>query len=235
MPRPGSGPGHILALHDGIGAATFHRHTRFARELVERRQAEIKALPAIIEAALDDGYRFDTVSELMKIGEPQQAPGAQRPRLDGRCHNRSLSRLGGDPPRRTSTCGMTEAMTTGAARVLDDVIVIGGGHRRIDRGGDRSQAGASVTLVEARSTLGGRGRTSEVDGHLFNEGAHALYDGGVGVEVLARARHHPARRSSAPARVGPAATVRSSASPPARSDAMRTSLVGPGRRPSWPG
>jgi peptidoglycan/xylan/chitin deacetylase (PgdA/CDA1 family) len=72
------GTGHILALHDGIGAATFDRRSPLGRELIEKREAEIKVLPAIIEAALDDDFRFVTVSDLMSTGE-QPGPGSHVP------------------------------------------------------------------------------------------------------------------------------------------------------------
>jgi peptidoglycan/xylan/chitin deacetylase (PgdA/CDA1 family) len=71
-------PGHIVAMHDGIGAGTFDRKAAFARDLIEKRQDEIKALPAILESALDQGFRFVTVSELMAIGDVP-GPGAHVP------------------------------------------------------------------------------------------------------------------------------------------------------------
>jgi peptidoglycan/xylan/chitin deacetylase (PgdA/CDA1 family) len=71
-------PGHILALHDGIGAGTFDRNAPFARDLIEKRRDEIKALPAILESAVDQGYRFVTVSELMAIANVP-GPGAHVP------------------------------------------------------------------------------------------------------------------------------------------------------------
>ena len=72
------GNGHILAMHDGIGAGTFDRKAAFARELAEKREDEIKALPAILEAALDEGYTFVTASELMAAGGIAE-PGAHVP------------------------------------------------------------------------------------------------------------------------------------------------------------
>lgn len=72
------GPGHIMAMHDGIGAGTFDRKAAFARELAEKRDDEIAALPAIIETALEDGYRFLTVSDLMAVGGIP-GPGAHVP------------------------------------------------------------------------------------------------------------------------------------------------------------
>jgi peptidoglycan-N-acetylglucosamine deacetylase len=71
-------PGNIVAMHDGIGAGTFDRNAAFARDLIEKRTDEIKALPAILESALEQGYRFATVSELMAIGDVP-GPGAHVP------------------------------------------------------------------------------------------------------------------------------------------------------------
>jgi peptidoglycan-N-acetylglucosamine deacetylase len=72
------GPGHIMAMHDGIGAGTFDRKAAFARDLIEKREDEIAALPAILETALADGYRFLTVSDLMTVGGIP-GPGAHVP------------------------------------------------------------------------------------------------------------------------------------------------------------
>jgi len=72
------GNGHILALHDGIGAGTFNRRAHFARELAEKRRDEIKALPAILESALDSGYTFVRASQLMEAGGIAE-PGAHVP------------------------------------------------------------------------------------------------------------------------------------------------------------
>jgi peptidoglycan/xylan/chitin deacetylase (PgdA/CDA1 family) len=65
-------------MHDGIGAGTFDRTAAFARDLAEKRADEIKALPAILESALEEGYRFVTVSELLAIGNVP-GPGAHAP------------------------------------------------------------------------------------------------------------------------------------------------------------
>ncbi|HKY17136.1 MAG TPA: NAD(P)/FAD-dependent oxidoreductase [Microthrixaceae bacterium] len=77
-------------------------------------------------------------------------------------------------------------MDTGTtmASIPLDVIVVGGGLAGLTAAVNAARDGASVVLLEARSTLGGRGRTKDQAGFLFNEGAHALYDGGVGVKVL---------------------------------------------------
>jgi phytoene dehydrogenase-like protein len=65
-----------------------------------------------------------------------------------------------------------------------DVIVIGGGLAGLTAAATTARGGADVALVEARQLEGGRARTVERDGFLFNEGAHALYDGGLGMQVL---------------------------------------------------
>lgn len=62
-------PGAIVDLHDGIGRGTFDRQSDFATRLRRRRHTEIKALPAIIEGALERGLRWATVSELLAAGE----------------------------------------------------------------------------------------------------------------------------------------------------------------------
>jgi phytoene dehydrogenase-like protein len=107
----------------------------------------------------------------------------------------------------------------------DDVIVIGGGLAGLTAAATAARAGATVTVLEGRSTPGGRGRTRDVAGFLFNEGAHALYDGGIGVEVLGelgitpRGGHPPLKgwgwHEGAIRRI-PATPI----------DAMRTRLVG---------
>ncbi len=64
------------------------------------------------------------------------------------------------------------------------VIVIGGGLAGLSAAATAARAGAKVTLREARTSLGGRARTREDNGFLFNEGAHALYAGRAGIGVL---------------------------------------------------
>ena len=65
-----------------------------------------------------------------------------------------------------------------------DVAVIGGGLAGLAAAAFAARAGASVRVLEARSGLGGRGRTSVHDGFHFNEGPHALYKASSGVAVL---------------------------------------------------
>ena len=68
-------PGAIVALHDGIGRGTFLPSAAFARELASRREAELKALPSVIEQSLEDGYRFATVSQLVALDQGFAAGG----------------------------------------------------------------------------------------------------------------------------------------------------------------
>jgi phytoene dehydrogenase-like protein len=66
------------------------------------------------------------------------------------------------------------------------VAVIGGGMAGLTAAIEAAEAGASVTLYDARSSLGGRARTHLRDGFQFNEGAHALYIGGPTMAMLKR-------------------------------------------------
>jgi len=59
-----------------------------------------------------------------------------------------------------------------------DVIVIGGGIAGLVAAGFAAEGGAGVLLLEASPTLGGRARTRNVSGYLFNQGAHAFYRDG---------------------------------------------------------
>ncbi|MBI2708148.1 MAG: FAD-dependent oxidoreductase [Actinobacteria bacterium] len=59
-----------------------------------------------------------------------------------------------------------------------DVVVVGGGVAGLVAAATAAESGASVLLLDARRSAGGRARTHEVDGYLHNEGPHALYLGG---------------------------------------------------------
>ena len=61
-----------------------------------------------------------------------------------------------------------------------DVAIIGGGVAGLTAAAHLARAGHSVVLIERNSQLGGRARTDDLDGVLFNQGAHALYRNGVG-------------------------------------------------------
>jgi phytoene dehydrogenase-like protein len=64
-----------------------------------------------------------------------------------------------------------------------DVVVVGGGLAGLAAGATAAAAGASTIVLE-RHRPGGRARTTERDGFLFNQGGHALYVGGPGMAVL---------------------------------------------------
>jgi len=59
------GPGDIVDLHDGIGRATFNRHSESGRRIRRRREDELSALPGILGGAKAKGLRLETVSDLM--------------------------------------------------------------------------------------------------------------------------------------------------------------------------
>src|SRR5262245_42901438 len=60
-----------------------------------------------------------------------------------------------------------------------DVIVVGGGVAGLIAAAFAAQGGASVLLFEAAPSFGGRARTRVLSGYHFNQGAHALYRGGI--------------------------------------------------------
>jgi len=65
-----------------------------------------------------------------------------------------------------------------------DVVVVGGGLAGLTAAAFLSRAGRRVVLLERAGELGGRARTQERDGFLFNEGPHALYRGGPAERAL---------------------------------------------------
>lgn len=65
-----------------------------------------------------------------------------------------------------------------------DVIVVGGGLAGLTAAALLARAGRAVTLYESSQTLGGRARTQEEEGYLFNFGPHALYRGGQAEATL---------------------------------------------------
>lgn len=68
----------------------------------------------------------------------------------------------------------------------EDVIVVGGGLAGLAAAATAAGTGRRVTVLEARSEPGGRARTAEQEGFLFDEGGHALYRDGEGLAVLRR-------------------------------------------------
>ncbi len=55
------------------------------------------------------------------------------------------------------------------------VVVVGGGIAGLLCAGSLARSGRSVLLLDAGGRLGGRASTTEHEGYLLNEGAHALY------------------------------------------------------------
>lgn len=64
-----------------------------------------------------------------------------------------------------------------------DVIVIGSGIAGLAAGATAARGGASTVVLEAHQP-GGRARTTERDGFVFNHGVHAFFVGGPGMAVL---------------------------------------------------
>lgn len=84
---------------------------------------------------------------------------------------------------------MDEPTSTGAGERLRpdgvrDVVVVGAGLAGLTAAVTAAARGASVELVEARDSAGGRARSDETRGFVVNHGAHALYRTGAGTAVL---------------------------------------------------
>lgn len=71
-----------------------------------------------------------------------------------------------------------------SAREPRTVIVVGAGLAGLTAAATAADAGARVTVLEAREHVGGRARTATVDGFHLNQGAHALYRGGAAWATL---------------------------------------------------
>src|SRR5687767_7321829 len=69
------------------------------------------------------------------------------------------------------------------AGMKPNTTVIGGGLAGLTAATLLARSGRSVTLHE-KSQLGGRARTQDEHGALFNQGPHALYRGGRAMQVL---------------------------------------------------
>lgn len=64
-----------------------------------------------------------------------------------------------------------------------DVVVVGAGLAGLAAGAAAARAGARTLILDGHPA-GGRARTDDRRGFRFNQGAHALYQGGVGARVL---------------------------------------------------
>lgn len=64
-----------------------------------------------------------------------------------------------------------------------DVIVVGAGLSGLAAGATAAAGGARTVVLEAHQS-GGRARTTERQGFLFNQGGHALYAGGAAMGTL---------------------------------------------------
>jgi phytoene dehydrogenase-like protein len=65
------------------------------------------------------------------------------------------------------------------------IAIVGGGLAGLTAAAFAARAGHRVALFERASEAGGRAATEEVNGFLFNRGAHALYRGFAGARALA--------------------------------------------------
>jgi phytoene dehydrogenase-like protein len=83
----------------------------------------------------------------------------------------------------------------------DRAIVVGGGIAGLLCAGTLAKAGRPVLLVDAGARLGGRAGTTEHEGYLLNEGAHALYASSARLLASAGAKALGNRPKLAEARV----------------------------------
>ncbi len=63
-------PGAVIDLHDGLGRWNHSPNRGEGRTLARRRKAELAALPAVLDAAVAQGYRFLTMSQLAALDRP---------------------------------------------------------------------------------------------------------------------------------------------------------------------
>lgn len=75
-------------------------------------------------------------------------------------------------------------------------MVVGGGLAGLSAAAFAARAGAQVSVIERLSDPGGRARTREERGFLFNQGPHALYQGGAAMAALHELGIDPAGASA---------------------------------------
>ena len=107
------------------------------------------------------------------------------------------------------------------------ILIIGGGLAGLSAAATAARAGADVTVLEARSDAGGRGRTHDTNGFLLNEGAHALYANGPGWDLLAGFGIAPTGQRPPLSPAYGLLRGRLARLPGTPLDALRTRLVGP--------
>jgi peptidoglycan/xylan/chitin deacetylase (PgdA/CDA1 family) len=67
--------GDVLGLHDGIGQGTFDPTASFARALADRRELEVRALPAALAQIADRGITLMSANALLSRSEPPPVGG----------------------------------------------------------------------------------------------------------------------------------------------------------------
>ena len=67
--------GDVLGLHDGIGQGTFDPTAAFARELADRRELEVRALPSALQQIADRGITLMSANRLLARSVPEPVPG----------------------------------------------------------------------------------------------------------------------------------------------------------------
>ena len=102
-------PGAVIDLHDGVGASAFGGVDGYSASLIRRREAEIAALPAVIDAWKAAGYRW---SPSRSCRPSSFRPGDQVPRVEAAArpgahgdpcdHRRPHRRSTSSPARRAS-------------------------------------------------------------------------------------------------------------------------------------
>ncbi|CCH90659.1 putative Polysaccharide deacetylase [Modestobacter italicus] len=71
--------GDVLGLHDGIGRGTFDPTASFARALADRRELEVRALPAALARIADRGITLLSADDLLSRSVPPPVGGTGPP------------------------------------------------------------------------------------------------------------------------------------------------------------
>ncbi len=85
---------------------------------------------------------------------------------------------------------MSDATVPATTTLQTDAVVVGGGIAGLAAAQFLRRAGVAVMVLDTQP-VGGRARTDERAGFLFNRGPHALYVAGEGCKVLAQLGVHP--------------------------------------------